>query len=177
MRIRSWTGANRREGRLGVNFFVYVFFSSGVPKPPRPPHSHHQPGSLDPSRYIQYRLYRDSTRYVHGSHVRDVGALNRDPARVLFVTADPDAAAGASANALLVRPWAGEDAADTGLLDLLPFLEAVFRADVPDARDVAATYKGVEVGPAFRERMKAAAAEKAAKAGGAPARRGLFARG
>ena len=138
------------------------------------------PSSLDPSRYIQYRLYRDSTRYERGRHVRDVAALNRDPSRVLFVTADPDAAAGAPANALLVRPWAGEDAADTGLLDLLPFLEAVFRADVPDARDVAATYKGVEVGPAFRERMKAAAvekAEKAARGGGAPARKGLFARG
>lgn len=26
---------------------------------------------LDPQRFIQYRLYRDSTQYVNGKHVRD----------------------------------------------------------------------------------------------------------
>ena len=44
---------------------------------------------------------------------------------------------------------------DTALLDLLPFLEAIFRADVPDTRAVVRAYDGCEdVGSAFRERMK-----------------------
>jgi hypothetical protein len=52
---------------------------------------------------------------------------------------------------------------DTALLDLLPFLEAIFRADVPDTRAVVRAYAGCgDVGSAFRERMKA----KSIKAGG-----------
>ena len=46
---------------------------------------------LDPGRLIQYRLYRDSTQYVDGRHVRDLSKLNRDPAQVLLLTADPEA--------------------------------------------------------------------------------------
>jgi len=178
---------------------------------------------LDPHRCIQYRLYRDSTQYVGGVHARDLAKLNRDPSRVLFVTAEgvvaaagagggggavapatatatattAAAAAGAAApaaapsgggggdasapppavsgtlqpeNAVHVKPWApaspaDADAAvgDTALLDLLPFLEAIFRADVPDTRAVVRAYAGCgDVGSAFRERMKA----KSIKAGG-----------
>lgn len=46
---------------------------------------------LDPHRMIQYRLYRDSTRYVEGKHVRDLSKLNRDLKQVLMITADVDA--------------------------------------------------------------------------------------
>lgn len=46
---------------------------------------------LDPHRMIQYRLYRDSTRYVDGKHVRDLSKLNRDLKQVLMITADEDA--------------------------------------------------------------------------------------
>lgn len=46
---------------------------------------------LDPSRYIVYRLYRDSTLYQHGHHVRDLSKLNRDMRKVLFITSDAEA--------------------------------------------------------------------------------------
>ncbi len=46
---------------------------------------------LDPSRFIVYRLYRDSTLYQHGHHVRELSKLNRDMSKVLFVTSDPEA--------------------------------------------------------------------------------------
>lgn len=46
---------------------------------------------LDPSRYIVYRLYRDSTLYQHGHHVRDLSKLNRDMRKVLFITSDAKA--------------------------------------------------------------------------------------
>lgn len=166
---------------------------------------------LDPHRCIQYRLYRDSTQYVGGVHARDLAKLNRDPSRVLFVTAEgvvgagkegggggggggaaaaPPASGGESGgdasalvvrsgtlqpeNAVHVKPWApaspaDADAtrADTALLDLLPFLEAIFRADVPDTRAVVRAYEGCEdVGSAFRERMKAKASAGGGGGGG-----------
>lgn len=118
---------------------------------------------LDPRRLIQYRLYRDSTRYVPSvtggagpQHARDLASLNRDPRRVLFVTASKEAASGPTAreNAVLIPEWGDKmDPADTGLLDLLPFLEALFRTDVPDVRPVVESYGGEPVGPAFRRRM------------------------
>lgn len=46
---------------------------------------------LDPQRLVQYRLYRDSTQYVNGKHVRDLSKLNRDLKQVLLITADPHA--------------------------------------------------------------------------------------
>ena len=57
---------------------------------------------LDPSRYIVYRLYRDSTLYQHGHHVRDLSKLNRDMEKVLFVTSDPEACKLHPKNAVLV---------------------------------------------------------------------------
>ena len=57
---------------------------------------------LDPSRYIVYRLYRDSTLYQHGHHVRDLSKLNRDMEKVLFVTSDPEACKLHPNNAVLV---------------------------------------------------------------------------
>lgn len=57
---------------------------------------------LDPQRLVQYRLYRDSTQYVGGRHVRDLSKLNRDMRQVLFVTADPDAYALQPENAIKV---------------------------------------------------------------------------
>jgi len=167
---------------------------------------------LDPRRLVQYRLYRDSTRYVpsvavgsgsgsggsgsgsgSGSvvsgpqHARDLASLNRDPRRVLFVTASREAASAPSArdNAVLIPEWGGEkDPADTGLLDLLPFLEALFRTDVPDVRPVVESYGGEPVGPAFRRRMMELEARKGGRRGGggggggagaAPSSQGRFA--
>ncbi len=36
-------------------------------------------------------MYRDSTQYKEGKHVRDLSKLNRDLSNVLLITADPDA--------------------------------------------------------------------------------------
>ena len=51
---------------------------------------------------------------------------------------------------------------DTTLLDLLPFLEAVVRTNVPDVRKVVASYDGEEdVTAAFRARMQQLQAQQA----------------
>lgn len=38
---------------------------------------------LDPQRFIQYRLYRDSTQYINGKHV----SLQCDSSRALYLDA------------------------------------------------------------------------------------------
>jgi import inner membrane translocase subunit TIM50 len=154
---------------------------------------------LDPQRLVTYRLYRDSTQYVNGKHVRDLSKLNRGLEQVLLVTADPDAYAlqpdnaikvgcvgallclrvvlivprcgvyfnfcvpdaAASARAVQLPKWTTTAAADTTLLDLLPFLEAVVRTNVTDVRDVVRSYEGQDVPTAFRERMAKVQAAKA----------------
>lgn len=40
---------------------------------------------------ILCRLYRNSTQYKNGKHVRDLSKLNRDLSNVLLITSDPDA--------------------------------------------------------------------------------------
>jgi import inner membrane translocase subunit TIM50 len=112
---------------------------------------------LDPNRYISYRLYRDATQYTNGVHVRDLRALNRDPSRVVFVSATPGAYMLQPENALAVKPWALEKE-DTTLLDLMPFLESMVRRAVPDTRAVLSSYAaevketGKDVPSIFRER-------------------------
>ena len=51
--------------------------------------------------------------------------------------------------AVQLDPWKLE-AEDTKLLDLLPFLEAVVRTQVPDVRAVVASYSGQDIPTAFK---------------------------
>ena len=50
------------------------------------------------------RLYRDSTLYKGGKHLRDLSKLNRDLSKVLFITADPDAFQMHPDNTIKVHP-------------------------------------------------------------------------
>lgn len=117
---------------------------------------------LDPQRMIQYRLYRDSTQYVDGRHVRDLSKLNRDLKQVLLITSDPEAYALQPDNAIKLGSWKGQNG-DTTLLDLLPFLEAVVRTHVPDVRAVVKSYEGQDIPTAYKERMKAVQEKQASK--------------
>lgn len=69
-----------------------------------------------------------------------------------------------------MKPWKKEEG-DTGLLDMLPLLEAVVRTQVPDVRAVVASYQGEDdVAAAYRRRLAAAAesqrSQKAARTAG-----------
>jgi len=109
---------------------------------------------LDPHRMIQYRLYRDSTNYVDGKHVRDLSKLNRDLRQVLLITADEDAWSLQPENAIKLKKWKTSEKEDTTLLDMMPFLEAIVRSNVPDVRSVVKSYEGEEdIAKAFKERM------------------------
>lgn len=50
------------------------------------------------------RLYRNSTQYKDGKHVRDLSKLNRDLSNVLLLTSDPDAFFLQPDNAIKVPP-------------------------------------------------------------------------
>eukprot|EP00899_Mesostigma_viride_P012009 jgi/Mesvir1/20809/Mv07911-RA.1 len=109
---------------------------------------------LDPQRYyIPYRLYRDATHYKDGEHFRDLTKLNRDLAKVVFISANPKAFALQPENAIRIIPYE-MDPKDTALLDLMPFLESAVRQGVPDMRQLLASYKGQNIPEAYRERVK-----------------------
>lgn len=48
-----------------------------------------------------------------------------------------------------LKPWKKEGG-DHTLLDLMPFLEAIYRANVPDVRKVVQSYEGQNIPVAFR---------------------------
>jgi hypothetical protein len=50
---------------------------------------------------------------------------------------------------LQLDPWKLETD-DTKLLDLMPFLEAIVQAGVPDVRDVVRSYDGLDIPTAFK---------------------------
>ncbi|GAB4829406.1 mitochondrial inner membrane protein required for protein import [Ancistrocladus abbreviatus] len=109
---------------------------------------------LDPKQCIRYRLSRSATKYQNGKHYRDLSKLNRDPRKILFVSAHCQDICLQSENCVPIMPWMPDDMNDTALLDLVPFLEYVARNRPPDIRPVLASYQGRDIGKEFIERSK-----------------------
>lgn len=108
---------------------------------------------LDQKGCIRYRLAREATQYIHGKHFKDLSKLNRDPAHVLFLSAHAKETCLQPENAVPMKPWKLESD-DTGLLDMLPFLEYVARYRPADVRSVLASYKGHDIPSEFLVRSK-----------------------
>ncbi|SAM01638.1 hypothetical protein [Absidia glauca] len=90
---------------------------------------------LDPYQYAMYRLYRDGTRYVDGQYIKDISHLNRDLSKVIIMDSNPHAFSLQPENGVALKPWKGE-ANDQGLLEYIPFLEAVALTNPTDIRPV-----------------------------------------
>ncbi|KAJ7540710.1 hypothetical protein O6H91_10G027400 [Diphasiastrum complanatum] len=108
---------------------------------------------LDQKGCIRYRLTRDATQYINGKHLRDLSKLNRDPAKILYLSGHAPESCLQLENAVPIKPWKLESD-DTALLDLLPFLEFVARQRPPDVRAVLASYQGQDIATEFRERTR-----------------------
>jgi len=54
---------------------------------------------------------------------------------VILVDTNPNAYSQQKYNGIAIKPWDG-DLNDTELLNLVPFLEAVFKEDIQDVREV-----------------------------------------
>ncbi|KAL0443286.1 UNVERIFIED_CONTAM: Mitochondrial import inner membrane translocase subunit TIM50 [Sesamum latifolium] len=108
---------------------------------------------LDPKHCIRYRLSRGATRYIDGKHYRDLSMLNRDPAKMLYISGHALESSLQPENCVPVKAWQGE-ADDTALLDLIPFLEYVAKHRPADIRAVLASYQGRDIAKEFVERSK-----------------------
>ena len=74
-------------------------------------------------QYIHYRLFRESTRYRNGKHIKDLSCLNRDLSRVILIDWNAHAASMQPRNAFIINRWRGEDS-DRELIDLAAFLRS-----------------------------------------------------
>ncbi|KNA11700.1 hypothetical protein SOVF_132710 [Spinacia oleracea] len=109
---------------------------------------------LDEKHCIAHRLSRAATRYDDGKHYRDLTKLNRDPAKVIYLSGHALESCLQADNCVQIKPWTSDDLDDTTLLDLLPFLEFVAQSRPNDIRPVLASYKGRDIPKEFIERSK-----------------------
>ncbi|KAL8152430.1 hypothetical protein V2J09_010190 [Rumex salicifolius] len=103
---------------------------------------------------IRYVLSRAATKYQNGQHYKDFSKLNRDPRRIIYVSAHALENTLQPENSVPIKPWTPEDMEDTTLLDLIPFLEYVAVHRPADIRQVIASYDGQDIAKGFIERSK-----------------------
>ncbi|CAG9791082.1 unnamed protein product [Diatraea saccharalis] len=95
---------------------------------------------LDPeNKLISYRLFRDSTHFIDGVHVKNLDGLNRDLSKVIVVDWNKAATKFHPENSLILKKWKGADD-DTSLLDLANLLQTIAMSDVSDVREVVMYY-------------------------------------
>ncbi|KAF9360892.1 mitochondrial inner membrane protein required for protein import [Mortierella sp. NVP85] len=99
---------------------------------------------LDPYQYAPYRLFRESTRYINGKHVKDLSHLNRDLSKVIIMDSNPDAYSLQPENSIAMKPWTG-DPNDTELVAMIPFLETLALTEVEDVRAPLAKFRGKNI--------------------------------
>jgi len=96
---------------------------------------------IDPqNQFINYRLFRDATRFVNGHPTKDVLSLNRDPKRVIFIDWNKDSVSPSLNNSLILPKWEGDNS-DTSLIGLSHLLGAIKDTNVDDVRDVLSYYR------------------------------------
>ncbi|KAA3471536.1 mitochondrial import inner membrane translocase subunit TIM50-like [Gossypium australe] len=108
---------------------------------------------LDPNHCIRYRLSRGDTKYQNGKHYRDLSKLNRNPAKILYVSAHAFESSLQPENCVPIKPFKLEGD-DTALLDLIPFLEYIARNSPADIRQVLQSYERKDLAKEFLERSK-----------------------
>jgi import inner membrane translocase subunit TIM50 len=105
---------------------------------------------IDPEGCVLYRLFRDSTRYHDGDHVKDLDRLNRDLKSIVVVDKDERTYKEHPHNGIKLTKWTGEPD-DRQLLDLMVFLEMLATSHVDDVRDVLKYYAGKDVIATFKQ--------------------------
>lgn len=151
-RVHGW----RTMKRPGLDLFLahlHKYYEIVVFSPAPFDYSNPILEKLDPNGFIMYRLFRDSTRYYKGKHVKDLDCLNRDLSRVIIVDDDEKGFTLHPHNGIAIKPFKG-DRSDRQLLELLPFLELIATTNVTDVREVIKSYEGQDLIATFRENQK-----------------------
>ncbi|CAF3341700.1 unnamed protein product [Rotaria socialis] len=92
--------------------------------------------NMDGDHRIMYSLFRENTRFINGTHVKDLACLNRDLKKIIFLDWDENSYQLQPRNALhRFKKWDGNDD-DRQLLHLASFLRMIAASGVEDVRDV-----------------------------------------
>lgn len=107
---------------------------------------------LDKEGYAMHKLYRDATRFVRGTHCKDISRLNRDQRKIVVLDDDPRAVQLQPENAILVKPYLDPtDRTDTELEDITPFLIAIVNESVTDVPAALSKFSDHKAGTIARE--------------------------
>ncbi|KAJ3482365.1 hypothetical protein NLI96_g7027 [Meripilus lineatus] len=100
---------------------------------------------LDPYQFfIAYKLFRDATRSVNGTPVKDLSYLNRDLSKVIMLDTHPEHVSAQPENAVILPKWTG-DPRDRGLVAMIPFLESIAIYKPQDVRPILEAYSGKDI--------------------------------
>lgn len=95
--------------------------------------------ALDPSGLVSYRLFKDSTKYIKGTHVKELNQLGRDMKRVIHIDWNEAACQTSPQNCFILPKWDG-DTSDKSLVDLSDFIREIAYLGVEDVRPVLRHY-------------------------------------
>lgn len=95
--------------------------------------------ALDAQGYISYRLFKDSTKYIKGTHVKELNQLGRDMRRVIHLDFNEDACQTSRENCFILKKWDG-DSTDKTLVELSDFIREIANLGVEDVRPVLRYY-------------------------------------
>eukprot|EP01029_Cantina_marsupialis_P025885 TRINITY_DN687259_c0_g1_i2.p1 TRINITY_DN687259_c0_g1~~TRINITY_DN687259_c0_g1_i2.p1 ORF type:complete len:342 (-),score=93.07 TRINITY_DN687259_c0_g1_i2:303-1307(-) len=112
-------------------------------------------GKLDPYGFFQHRLFRDSTLYKKGRHIKDLSRLNRELNKVIMLEVNP-ADCMQNENVLTLSKYEG-DRMDNELFEIEAFLESLVMENVDDVREALKQYappRGKTFGEHFAEMQK-----------------------
>ena len=117
--------------------------------------------TLDKQGLIMHRLYKDSTRFHQGKHVKDLSKLNRDLRKVIIIDDDPDAFQFQPQNGIRIKPFKDpKDKSDRSLDKLRSFLLALVMEGVSDdIPSVLQQFKGLyadQIGDAYQSMLRRA---------------------
>lgn len=122
--------------------------------------------ALDKDGFAMHRLYRDATRFVRGTHCKDIARLNRDQRKIIVVDDDAQAVQLQPENAILVSSYLdANNRTDTELEDIIPFLVAIVNegvSDVPAALSKFSDRRASTVAKEYGELLAEAKANSAA---------------
>ncbi|EGG08043.1 uncharacterized protein MELLADRAFT_47924 [Melampsora larici-populina 98AG31] len=109
---------------------------------------------LDPYGYYSpYKIFKEACRskgIVNPQLIKDLDYLGRDLRKVVYLETKPSLVQLHPHNGFIIPPWDG-NSADSGLVDLIPLLEAIVFNGVQDVRDVVRAYEGRDPVKAYAE--------------------------